>query len=251
MKWRFNWKSFNFLLVVLSTLPLMGGEGERVQHTNDGWQPTNKYVFGILAATHDSFDLGNTNDWHPNFNGIPLKEQFREVREDVQWGKETNWLKAGILLQYALNTNRTDVACYFLLNNGYTNNLPDEIRGFYPNGVHGVQVILWLPPLEQRYQATLRDENGNLVPKTKWGERFGKPLSLKFNRFKDAGYQRCSLDTNHSITVIPSPILLRDYFKITAAGKYHLEFIIHVLKETGTSPPYEECSFFVNAEVHA
>jgi hypothetical protein len=256
-------KSFIVLFAVASVLPLAAGGVEqiqqahvRIQHTNDRWWQTNKYVFGTLGTLtgksgpeYIAFDMENGNNWHPDFNGIPIREQFRLVQEDVHWGKETNYVKAGLLLQYSPNTNRTDVASYFLLNNGYTNNPPDEAHGFYPNGVHGVRVILWLPPLDQRYQVVLRDDKGNLVPKTKWGEKFGKPVVLKFNRFKDSGYQRCSLDTNPSITVIPSPILLRDCFKITAAGKYHLEFEMRVLKETGTSPPYEEYHFFVNSEV--
>lgn len=245
------------LFVALSVLSLKAKEindvlpfHQRIQHTNVGSWLTNKYLFGTLATKYESFDLGRTNNWHPNFyNIVPVKEQFRMIQEEVCWSKETNWVKAGLLLQYSPNTNRTDVAFYFLLSNGYTNDLPDETRGYYPHGMHGIEMIFWLPPLEQCYQISLRDENGSLVPKTKWGERFSKPVAAKFNRFRDSKYQRCSLDTNPSITVIPSPLLLRDCFQITNSGRYYLEVEICVLKETKSNPPYEECHFPVNVQV--
>ena len=263
MKHRFKWKSVAALFVAALALPSMAVDSnrvqytsERLQHTNNSWSHTNNYVFGILGTLngnygpeYNTFDTGSGNNWRPDIYGIPIKERFRMVREDVHWGEETNWVKAGLLLQYSSNTNQTNVAFYFLLNNGYTNNPPDETHGFYPHGPGGVEVILWLPPLEQRYQVSLRDDKGNPVPKTKWGERFGKPVASKFNRFKEGGYQRCSLDTNPSITVIPSPLLLRDCFQITAAGKYRLEFEMRVLKETGTNPPYEVYNLPVNVEV--
>ncbi len=250
-------ESFIALFAVASVLPLTADDvvqipqpNLRIHHTNDFSWHTNQYAFGTLPAIRDSFDTGSGNNWHPDFFEIPIKDRSRMVRENVQWGNETNWVKAGLLLQYSPNTNRTDVAFFVLLHSSYTNNPPDEHHGYYSEGPHGTRIMFWLPPVEQRYQITLRDDNGNPVPKTKWGERFCKPIVNNFKRLDNyMGYQACDLFTYPPIIVIPSPLTLRDCFKITTAGKYHLEFEIRAMRETGQLPPYEEYNLPVKVEV--
>jgi hypothetical protein len=210
---------------------------------NGQQQDAHEYEFGTYAPIYDSYDLSTTNHWHPNFHEIPIREQSRIMREDVQWGIKTNYIKAGLVLQYSSDTNRPDIAFYPVLHSDYTNS-PNSSHEFYPDK-NGAQISLWLPPIHQRYQMTLWDDKGNLVPKTKWGEGFGQPMVQSFRRIR-IEYQDYHLFNLSSI--IPSPILLRDCFNTIKAGKYHLEFEIRAMRETATKPPYEECHCLINVD---
>jgi len=86
-------------------------------------------------------------------------------------GAESNGVKAGLQIAYSSSTTNQTVFCQpFLSNSRATNGnvKPNKLR-------------LWLPPLENRFQLTLWDENGHLVGKTAKGKALWKPISVPLN----------------------------------------------------------------------
>jgi hypothetical protein len=155
------------------------------------------------------------NAWEPNTD--------KDFDKDTIWGVETNCLKAGLLLQYAPDTNHTLVGFYPVLNNSSTTNGnadPDHLW-------------LWLPPFDSRYQMQLTDINGNSVPKTAKGKALGKlidqPLELRMGVNFAAGYRGQIIRPNSPDVIPTDPFVLEDYFTITNAGNYHLKFEMHVI----------------------
>jgi hypothetical protein len=160
--------------------------------------------------------------------------------KDTVWGTETNYLNAGLLLQCAPETNHTTVGFFPMLYNDCATNgniSPDMLQ-------------LWLPPFESCYQMTLVDDKGNSVPKTAKGKALGKPISqpLKIRGGINyaAGYRGRILGPK-TPDAIPQPFVLEDYFSITNAGKYHLEFEMQVLKGTKQGP--QQYHLPVNVEI--
>jgi|SRR5208282_1336837 len=254
MNAKLNWKNLMILLAIAWALPAVAADqpGQQLQQIRPGvWAlpgkdadklleklHTNHWAFGIGPSKEDSFDLGSTNTWRPTFNSIPIREQFRMVREDIHWGMETGSVAAGLLLQYSPNTNRTEIALFPVLHSNFTNN------------GEGSNWTFWLLPVEHRYQMTLRDDKGHSVPKTEWGEKHSKPFEI--NMYKIDGYHAyagCILGTNPLVTVIPSPLLLRDWFKITTAGTYHLEFEMRAVRKLYMERKIEEYRLPVNLEI--
>ncbi|SRR5579885_293522 len=191
---------------------------------------SNDWAYTILSSASNSFSAASTNIWRPTFDRIPAREQSCIVQNDIRWGKETNHMAAGLILQYSPDTNRPDVALFAVLRSSFTNNSGD-----------GYSSSLWLLPVEHRYQMTLRDREGHLIPRTEWGVKCMETFMINMNEIDMYhGYQRCFLKSNHLLIVIPSPLLLRDYFQITNAGKYHLEFEIRAVKKLFVERKIEE-----------
>src|ERR1035441_1498372 len=109
MNAKLNWRNFITALIVSSVIPVVAADRtEQSAHKHKSGE------FGILTPIY-AVDKESTNAWHPTFTSIPIKEQFRMVQDDVHWGVETNYIKAGLLLLFSPNTNRTDVAFFPVL----------------------------------------------------------------------------------------------------------------------------------------
>jgi hypothetical protein len=158
--------------------------------------------------------------WQPNGD--------HDFDKNTLWGSETNHVKAGLLLEYAPDTNRTLVGFYPVLNNSSATNgniRPDVLQ-------------LWLPPFDSRYRMELIDTNGNAVLKTAKGKVLGKPIDKPFKHYRGGisegvniagGYRGRPLLPNVLEDVPSDPFVLEDYFNITKAGKYHLTFEMRVM----------------------
>lgn len=181
------------------------------------WQKTNHWSLGI-ASEHDSLTAG-TNSWRPYLSNI--NTWFPAHLGDIQWGVETNHITSGLILQYSAETNRTEVALFPILRSESTNTSGD-----------GYSYSFWLLPLEHRYRMTLRDENGRLIPMTEWGKMHSEPFEVNMEKIdRYHGYERYLLRTDPQVTLFPSPLVLRDYFRITKAGIYRLEFEMTAVKK--------------------
>src|ERR1017187_1317908 len=113
--------------------------------------PRSSGIFLVCAilALDSVAEINQANVWTPT----PSKIDFDK---DVHWSAQTNFVKAGLVIKYAPDTNQTAVGFFPILSNGSATN--GNIR---PDRLH-----LWLPPIESRYQMTLLDEKGAPVPKT-------------------------------------------------------------------------------------
>jgi hypothetical protein len=157
-------------------------------------------------------------------------EVFYGYDKDTLWGTETNCVKAGLLLQYAPDTNRTLVGFFPVLNNSCATNCPVGENNLW----------LWLPPFHSRYRMNLTDAKGMAVPKTEKGGAFGKaidlPLRVRTGINVSAGYQGKVLLLNTPNVILSDPFVLEDYFIITNAGKFHLKFEMMVVWPNASNP---------------
>jgi hypothetical protein len=93
------------------------------------------------------------------------------------------------------------------------------------------------------------DEGGTPVSKTRWGKRFGKTLSREFKDRRSAKSLRCVMVSDTPTTVLASPLLLKECFNITKAGKYQLKFEMHAVQETGMKAPDKLYVFHVDVQI--
>jgi hypothetical protein len=167
-----------------------------------------------------SFRCHAVDAWRPDLSAPNMDPEI-----NTHWGLETNHVKVGLLIQNSsAASNHTLVGFYPVLNNNSATNgnaRPDVLQ-------------LWLPPFDSRYRMELTDTNGNAVPKTAKGKALGKPIDQPFERRGtgirvnfEAGYLGRTLLPN--VPEPTDPFVLKDYFNITNAGKYHLKFEMRVI----------------------
>lgn len=90
---------------------------------------------------------------------------------------------------------------------------------------------LVLPPLEQRFECALYDENGKEMSKTDKGKKQGSLLDTKMSRhFRISRQVRLPPDNSP----MPAGFLdLSELFKIGKEGDYELKLTVRLLKEDG------------------
>lgn len=154
--------------------------------------------------------------WHPDAAILS--------KTNIVWGLETNHIKAGLNIQSASDsTGRTLIGFFVVLYNN------SDTNGNYEPDL----LSLILPPINSRYKMALFDEKGNAVLKTKIGKANDQPFDINPKRLdRDHGYGLRDISP-FVVDIMPfDPVVLEDYFAITNAGKYHLKFVLNVLKGT-------------------
>ena len=148
---------------------------------------------------------GGHSEWE---SGLQGPETF--------WGGETNGVKSALHIETLPSTN-TLIKCTPILKNSRTNSL-----------------LLYFPPLKNRYIMELKDSNGRPVEKTGMGkalnEALTEPFGLTTGINQSAGYRRLPpMDPNYSSRLDGYEFNLQDYFVITNSGKYSLTFQMRVI----------------------
>jgi hypothetical protein len=175
------------------------------------------------------------------FSNVGIGQPFidDDYFKDTIWGKETNGVKAGLMFQYTPDTNHSLVGFIPALNNGCTTNVDF--------------LCLFLPPFDSRYQMALRDANGMAVPKTAKGKALGspitKPLRGRIGINLKAGFIPRYLVLNNPNVQVSDTFVLKDYFVITNAGKYHFQFDMMVIRPSKENPTNVVHLPPVNAEI--
>ena len=150
-------------------------------------------------------------DWESEF---PTSNTF--------WGAETNGIKAALLIEPIISSNNIPICCTPILKFSIQSS----------NSLHTVNV--YFPPFESCFGVTLRDDNGNDIPKTDKGKSLGKaisgPLMVKIGGLNShAGFRMVPIIQNHSEVLSEFAFNLQDYFFVTNSGKYHLIYEMHVV----------------------
>ena len=184
------------------------------------------------AITGCDAQTGTTiTTWNPDIYILSLT--------NTVWGAETNHVKAGLNIQYSTDsTGRTlagfVVAMYWDC---------DTNGNLRPN-----VMSLAMAPTNSRYTMALYDERGNAVAKTKFGKEHDQPFNTSpKDLFFYHGYGPVDIFPLQLDVLVSERVVLENYFVITNAGKYHLNFVLNTLKgdEHGIQPWY----FPVNTEI--
>jgi len=165
------------------------------------------FLFAVVITTLTHRAIGDSDsEWESSLLG-----------PDTFWGAATNGVKPALHIESLPGTNML-VRCTPILKSSNTN-----------------IVLLYFPPLKNRFNMELRDSNGRLIEKTQKGKALNEALTEPFglttgiNRL--AGYGGIPpLDPNHSEMLGGSDFILQDYFVITISGKYNLTFQMRVIR---------------------
>jgi len=123
----------------------------------------------------------------------------------VVWGKETNSLRAGVLVQKT-RSSPTAIKCILYFENK-----------------SNIDVLVWVPKVNQRYQVALIGTNNVPVPLTRIGRQLGQRVEEHPHfRTRKTEYIPQILSPRFQDSFIP-PFLLSDYFDIKVPGRYRLE----------------------------
>ena len=164
----------------------------------------------LIISTERVF-AGVDSDWESEFSG---PETF--------WGAETNGVKVALVIKPLASFNNIPIHC--------TPVIKSSIKG--SNNLNTVN--LYFLPFEHCFQMTLKDENGNLVPKTARGKMLGKPvtepLRIKGGLNFQAGYKMRPIIQNHSEVLSDFSFNIQDYFEATNSGKYRLQYEMQVVR---------------------
>ena len=99
-------------------------------------------------------------------------------------------------------------------------------------GIRSDRLLIWLPPVEQRYQMEVREVGGEVVQPTAKGKSLGHFVPLTPREVGPShGFQGRVL-TPHLADEVPEPLLLRDYFCLTKAGRYQLRLVLLAIEKT-------------------
>ena len=166
----------------------------------------------------------------------------------VFWGSDTNGLKAGLSMGYYSGqsfqyfTRRSDaipIRCFLVMDYNGT------------NFGHGFKDVLILDlPQKPCYQLDLQDAQGRAVQKTAKGKELSNivPEYYKLSpnpstgSIVDMGHRphRQHVPNDGFSSPLTEPFILQDYFAITNAGKYKLNFRLCVFVPRGDSSGTED-----------
>lgn len=158
----------------------------------------------ITMFTHQA--IGDSNsEWESSLHGT-----------DTFWGAATNGVRSALHIEPLSGTNAL-IRCTPILKSSHTNIL-----------------LMYFPPLNNRFIMELQDSNGRVIAKSPKGKALNETLTEPFglttgiNRL--AGYGGIPpLYPNHSEMLGGAEFVLQDYFQITNSGKYNLTFQMRVI----------------------
>ena len=188
----------------------------------------------------------------------PFKRWIEETKS-IEWGKETNGLRAGVTVMVKTNgtgisipdlwcrswlmfrSNSTTVMFrsnsatifYFDSGNNKSNSFVVSLQG--TQVTRDATNIVWSPlmafigissPLENNIRMELMNEKGVLIPRAKGGE--ASRLAFIENLNSMTNHYKHKFLTSDNPEILFGPFRLNDYFKITSSGKYRLQMEILV-----------------------
>jgi len=174
-----------------------------------------KMFEGLIAITllvsSEQVFAGASSDWENEFNG-----------QETFWGIETNGIKVALVVEPQVSSNNVPIHC--------TPVIKSSIHA--TNRLNTINV--YFPPLRSCYQMTLKDEKGDMVPKTAKGKSLGKPIAaplmVKIGGLNlRAGYRMRPLTQNRSEVLSDFSFNLQDYFIVTNSGKYQLIYEMQIV----------------------